>query len=232
MHEPLTTPLVQFETIGEAWAKVKEDLNVWIPAALIGLLLSAAPNGFEMRFDGKGDVPWTSVPGSIGLTGFLALLGVGLWLKVLSMVIGVLVSAGLTRLAMRKLSGRPIRLTDMLGVTDRIVPLLIVAVITTVATTMGALACCFPALVFGALFSLSIPRVVAGQTDPFKAIAESVRALKSEWLAMVLFLLALGLLQFVGFLCCGVGLLFTYPVIWMATAMIHARAFGNEAALD
>ncbi|MCW5940957.1 MAG: hypothetical protein KIS66_01910 [Fimbriimonadaceae bacterium] len=232
MRDPLSAPLVQFETIGDAWTKVKEDLNVWVPAAFIGLFLAGVPNGFDLRFDGKGDTPWTGIPGPIGITGILALVGVGLWLKVLSMVIGTLVSAGLTRLALMKLSGRAIRLTDMLAVTHRIVPLLIVAVITTVATTMGTLACCFPGLVLTALFSLAVPRIVAGQTDPFKAIMESVNALKSEWLAMSLFILALGFLQVVGAFCCLVGLLFTYPVIWMATAMIYLRAFGGELRMD
>lgn len=232
MSEPLSTPIVRFDAIGDAWTKVKEDLNVWVPAALIGLLLSAVPSGFEARFDGTGQAPWTGFPGPIGLTGILALLGVGLWLKVLSMVLGTVVSAGLTRLALLKLSGRPIRLADMLGVTHRIVPLLVVALITTIATTMGFVACCLPGIALMALFSLAVPRVVAGQTDPFKAIAESVNALKSEWLAMVLFLVTLGFLQVLGFLCCGVGLLFTYPIVWMATAMIYLRAFGPELQLD
>ena len=68
------------------------------------------------------------------------------------------------------------------------------------------------------------------ETSPVEALKASWNALKTDLLNTVLLVFVLGLAAAAGFLGCGVGLLFTYPLLPLGYALLYRDFFGIDAA--
>ena len=73
------------------------------------------------------------------------------------------------------------------------------------------------------------PAFIAEKNLDFWEAMEASRNLAKEHLfEMVLFVIILGLINIAGFLLCGVGLLFTLPLTYAATAIGYDELVGIE----
>ncbi len=103
-----------------------------------------------------------------------------------------------------------------------------------VFTGVGSIACLVGAIVVTALLVFVYPLIMNRRMDFWPAIETSFEKTKDDWLGWSVFILLIGLVNLAGVIVCGVGILVTGPVTFIAMALAYRDNFGfaGEQALD
>lgn len=218
---PLHGQSIRFEAISEAWGFFTRDMASWIAAMLIMIFLTIAVGGgvlvaAHMIVYGTYFV----ADGSIDDPRYWAVQGIQMVGNSLSYVI----YAGPFRMAARQVRGEPYSVADVFSGFSNPMHALVAGLIVGVSTTFGFLMCILPGLLLYGLYMFVQPLLVDQRVSALQAISMSWNALKGQiWMAM-LFVVVVALLGAAGGLACGVGVLFSLPVFYLAIA-IHYRDF-------
>jgi hypothetical protein len=70
---------------------------------------------------------------------------------------------------------------------------------------------------------LVTPLIVDRNLGPIEAISESWRMLAQHWFRVAVFYLVMGIIAGLGVLACGVGVFFTFSLLYVAFAVIYVR---------
>ena len=156
------------------------------------------------------------------------------WLRmtwnILVWVVGLILAMGLIRAALAVLDGgRPD--VGMLFHTEGLLPYLVASILVGLAVGVGLILCIIPGLILGFLFAFYGYAIVDRKTG------DAIEAMKISWNLtsknigplILLFILAF-LINLVGALLCGVGLLFTYPITAVAIAYAWRTLTGGRIA--
>jgi hypothetical protein len=216
-----TWPLIQFNTIGEAWRLYKRHWLVWSLAMLIVLMCYSFVTGALVSVFGIRHVA--------GPGGFRLFLTPGRHTLafVVSNVVASFFVGGMIRMASRQVRGQEPRLEDLFSVTDVWFDLALVAFLYGVATSLAYMLCVVPGFIVAGLYMFAIPLVVEGGLPATGALIQSWNALKSQWLVATFFNAVLVLASISGALLCGVGLIFTGPLYCLAIAILYRDFFGS-----
>jgi uncharacterized membrane protein len=76
----------------------------------------------------------------------------------------------------------------------------------------------------------TVPLIVDRQMDGVEAISTSFRTLSADFLNAVLFYVVLTFIVFAGLLACCLGLLVTFPLYYLAVAIVYRDFFPDQAA--
>lgn len=95
---------------------------------------------------------------------------------------------------------------------------------------LGVLLMLVLAIPLAALLFMSTPLIVDRKVGAWEAISQSFRALKPHFWSAALLLLVLGLINMGGFAACCVGILFTFPLSYIAIALVYRDLFGLNGA--
>ena len=230
---PSGPPTVRFELIGEAWTLFQAQMAAWVLATLIyctiiflpilitlGLLyyrlFTTDPNTLNSN-------PWILLG---PLVGFYAVLL--FWVAPL----GILLSGGLYRMAIRQMRGEDIAVADIFKVGDVFGSLLgstfLIGLVVTAAAILGLILCGLPALVATALLMLTIPLIVDRRIGATEAMRLSWNALKPHWLMATLFYFVISFVGNSGFLICSFGIVFTFPIFILANALLYRDFFDRR----
>jgi hypothetical protein len=228
-------PAIRFEAIGEAWQFFTQQMGTWILAivatfviqfgvyiggALILVMLGIGAGALT----GKGNL--NSDSASAGFVGGF-MLGYFLLLVTLIFVSSFLM-VGLYRMAAKQVRGEYISLGDLFTGTDALLPVLGATLLISLATMAASLTIVGGFVVAG-LFSITIPLIVDRRQGVLAAMGSSWNALKGEWLMATLFHFVLVFVAGIGVLGLGVGLLFTYPLLFLGTAIVYRDFFPTAA---
>ena len=74
------------------------------------------------------------------------------------------------------------------------------------------------------------PMIVEGGKGTIDAIKASVEVTKRDWIMFTLFAIALGLIAGAGGIACGVGVLATYPLLFLGHALAYRDLVGMPGA--
>ena len=206
-------PIIQYEVIGEAWQLYKQHWVVWSIAVVIVHLMSSSMAGSLGLVVGGRGVDFHSMP-------FFAL-------SLLFAAIHALFLGGMIRMADHQIHGRPPRLSDMLDVLPHAFDLILAACLVAIAVTIGMSLCFIPGLIASGLFLFTIPLVAVNRFTAVEAMTQSFTALKSQWLNVTVFHIALAVVALSGVLLCGVGVLATAPLYPLSLAILNRRFFGG-----
>ena len=146
-------------------------------------------------------------------------------------VISQFLMAGLYRMAINQVRGATPSLGTLFSAGDVLPALLGAAILTTLATFVGALFCVIPGLLLAALFLFTIPLVVDRKLGAIEAMSTSFNTLKPQMWPALGFIIVVGLLAGAGALLCGVGILITAPLAILSIAVLY-RDFFPEPALS
>lgn len=162
--------------------------------------------------------------GGGGLFGIRTILTLLLLAVVLA--VGLVLQAGLVRMALAITRGRRLGVAESLrGLDLRQVG--IVAVVVAGLTFAGSMLCLLPAIAILFLTSFALFFVVDRGEDAVTALRSSVRLVGADPLAFVVFFLAATALYVVGAALCGAGLLVAVPVVTCAQAYTFRRLDGD-----
>ena len=95
---------------------------------------------------------------------------------------------------------------------------------------LGIIACVVGVFATQALVLFAMPLVVDRKMDFWPAIQMSMDKVKENLVAWSVFVLAIGALQLLGAIICGVGTLVTAPIAMVAIALAYRDNFGIQGA--
>jgi hypothetical protein len=223
--------VVRFDAIGDAWTLFRQEMGAWMVLTLLfflvlyGLLFAGllAIGGVQVGFErAKLD---ESVAGVIG--GILVIAFYVFMFFVMAVLTG-----GLFRAACKQIRGQQIGAGDLFGATDVTGPLAGGIFLMGLAVVAGTLLCIIPGLLVAGRLMLVTPLIVDGRMRATEAIAQSWNALQGQtWMAAI-FSFVVSLISGLGIYLCGVGILFTAPLYYLAIAVVYRDYFMTKPVAD
>lgn len=210
-------PRVRFDAISEAWNLLTKQMGAWVLATLIysvivggammflyGITIGAALIG------GGSDGP------NIGamLVGFTAMMlaasvGAGFFL------------GGFQNMAQKQLRGEQIQVGDLFGAGYATMPMIGAYLLIGLAASFGSYLLVLPGMLLASLWMLTGAYIVDRRMGAIEAMTASWNAIKGDmWSALGLYLVA-SLLASAGSFLCGVGVLFTMPILFLVQAIVY-----------
>ena len=192
-----------------AWSATMKNLG---PLVLMTLVILVAQVVLQVGFlrGGSSAIAW---PLSIATT-----------------IVSLILSMGLTRAALRVTDGGTPELSQLTE-TDQLGPYIVQSILVGLAIGIGILLCLVPGLIAAVLLAFTGYAVIDTRDgDAIGAIKRSFEIVKGNFGAVLGLTVLLFLINFVGFLLCGIGLLFTYPMTAVALAYAYRTLNGQPVA--
>ena len=222
---------VNFDNIGKAFNLLKEQLGVWIPTMLIYLLIVFAISFISNLIlqavglgasRGGGNQP----PTPVLLMGSLLNTGINL-------VVGAFFQGGLYRMALKQVRGEAISISDLFSCGDVVAALAVGQLLIVLLSYAGILAFCIGLFVVVGMTMFTNPLIVDQRMGAVDAIRTSFNTLKGDLVNATGFAFVAGLAAGLGILACGIGILFTAPILPLSVALTYQDFFGaGGSSLD
>jgi len=136
--------------------------------------------------------------------------------------------AGFQIFCMKKLLNRRTDFADLFKGFNFFVPALVASLLIAAFTFCGTLFCIIPGLVVAAIFKFTYLFIVDKRMDFWPAMQASHAVVKNDYFGFTMFLLLMILVDFLGLLCCVVGLLVTVPVTVAAITVAYKEVVGFD----
>lgn len=224
------------DALGYGWRKLQANIAQLIvamlmlfAAAVVTIAVSALLQRLlldrrTIEFD-AGSGEFIQDPGS----GFLTTLVVNALISALVLVVLLVIGSGFVRGALGITEGRPFT-AGLLLRTDGIGPVLVTSLIVGALTFVGTLLCYLPGLVVGFLTSYALYFVIDQDLSPVDAVKASVSLVTGNLGTTLLWYVVGGFAAMLGLLACGVGALFTVPIVLIGTAYTYKKLLGAPIA--
>ena len=185
---------VSTDLIGQAWEMVKPQLGMWIVAILIAGAVSGALNGLSSVINAtSGNEPG---PAFYALTIVISLA---------SVIIGLLVNAGMMKMAIHHVRSGQAEIAKLFDITDVLVPIIVAGILMYIAIGFGLLLLIVPGIIAFLGLSMAIPLVVDQKVGGVEAIKRSWATCQPHLGSLFLLFFVLGLLNLAGFCACFIG---------------------------
>jgi hypothetical protein len=198
------------DAIRFGWEKTKANLNLVVVLALAAALATGIPSAIARGLQDSAPV----------LAGLFNLV---------STVISLIVGVQATRISLRLHDGGTATVRDLFTVEG---PLLwryfLASLLYAVIVAVGTLLLVVPGIIFAVRYVFYGYAVVDRGAQPMESMAQSAAATKGNWWNVSLFGFALILLNILGAILLGVGLLVTAPTSAIAAAWVYRRLTGTQ----
>jgi uncharacterized membrane protein len=220
---------LSFSVIGESWTVIKGNLGPFVVAAILALIAIAVPSYL-------GSFLFLATPESMRTPSDLPtmirqqLLGNAITIPftLLGYALAGPILASIVHMTFKALSGQAVEVGDVGWGFRRFLPLALASLITTVLVTIGSYLFCIPGLIAGGLTLLVIPTMVVQGMSPFDALSFSFsRMTKFLFMASLLYLV-LYFVSGLGILLCCVGIVLTYPIGAVGSALVYRDVVGFQ----
>ena len=225
---------VRFETISEAWNLLTQQWGAWVGAMAIYLIIIFGLIGVffgvlvgVMGIGSSGAQPGQPTDPAIGVgmvIGYLVF-----W--IITLVVSAYFMGGLYRMALKQVRGGTVAVGDLFSAGDSVGPLIATALLTALVTGIGAMFCYLPGIIAAGLLMLAFLIVLDQRVGAVEAMKRSWNTLKADlWMATAYYFV-ITLLASLGAYVCGVGMLFSFPLLFLGTALVYRDFFddGTEA---
>ena len=126
------------------------------------------------------------------------------------------ISAGFFIVAYRIDKGKFVQVDHLFDGFKMFVPLFLVTIISAVMVFLGSLAFIIPGIYLSIAYTFALFFILFGNSEVWEAMELSRKLVHREWFSVFMLVLALGVVNILGALAFGVGLLFTIPVSYCA----------------
>jgi hypothetical protein len=134
-------------------------------------------------------------------------------------------------MALKQVRGGTVAVGDLFSAGDSVGPLIATALLTALVTGIGAMFCYLPGIIAAGLLMLAFLIVLDQRVGAVEAMKRSWNTLKADlWMATAYYFV-IALLASLGAYVCGVGMLFSFPLLFLGTALVYRDFFddGTEA---
>lgn len=153
-------------------------------------------------------------------------------LYLVMIAVNVCVSAflygGMTRAALKQIRGYPIEITDLFSAKDVYPSLLVANLLIALSYVVGLALCIIPAFFIVGLLMLTFPLIVDKKMGATEAMSLSWNTLKGQAGMAAWFVIVLGLTIMLGYCACCIGLLFTWPLMFIAPCIVYRDFFMRD----
>lgn len=146
--------------------------------------------------------------------------------SVISLVVTGPLTAGWYIVAFKQLRSRPPEFGDFFKGFNNFLPFFLVYLITGILISLGLVLLILPGIYLAVAYIFAMPFAVAQRMDFWSAMEASRKLITKNWFSFFGFVLVLFLINVVGALLLGVGLLVTIPLSVCATAAAYADIVG------
>ncbi len=215
--------------LGECWNILKSRMGEYIAMGLVAGVIGMVVY-FVLRIPME-IVFGLSNPSST--EAMFGLLGMGLFVSLFATAISqgltFVLSAGLMIYTLKLLRGEPARFEDLFIGFKNFGAYFIAGIIYGIGTTLAMYCCCIPYFfVAGALMFIA-PLIYDRNLSAIEAIKTSFEILKPQFLMAAVYFLVSLLFAAVGFIACGIGILVTFPIFYIAPALAYHKIMGSPS---
>lgn len=196
------------ETIKYGWNKSKEHLEL----ALFTTLLILAIGGLISMIDDRSQSDFS-------LFGFIAVIFM------------IIIRIGYTKIFLRIYDGESPQFTDIFQEYKTFWRYLGVSILSSLAILGGLILLIIPGIIWAVRFSFSPIIVVDTKIGPIAAMKESYAITKDNFWKILWFWIIIGLINFLGLIFFGIGLLITIPVTTLASIYVYRELSRIKAGL-
>lgn len=150
-------------------------------------------------------------------------------LSLLAIIVMIIVRIGYTKIFLRIHDGENPRLVDLFKEYKTFWRYLGVSILFPLAVLGGLILIIIPGLIWAVRFSFSPIAVIDTKIGPIAAMKESYAITKGKFWKLLFFWIVIGLVNLLGLICFGIGLLITAPVTTLA-AIYAYRTMSKERA--
>jgi uncharacterized membrane protein len=170
---------------------------------------------------------WEMVKADLGNFALLSLVFV-LVNSVASIVTQGPLQVGMHLFCMKKLFRKSTDIGNLFKGFDFFLPAFVAALLIGVFTFVGLLICIIPGLVVASMYKFTYLFIMDKRMDFWPAMEASHSVVKNDYFGFTLFLITMGLINILGFLCCIVGLLVTIPLSIAAITIAYQECVGFD----
>lgn len=206
------------------WQKFQQNMGPIILGTLVLLGISIVVG-----------VLWFLLVGAIGFVGgdsdagFFALLLSSAVMGLAVVTLFFIIQAGIIRAALAITYGEQIEMKTLFAI-DELGQVILTALIVGVASAIGFILCYIPGLVVMVFTSFAMHFVIDKRLPAVEAIKASVELVNRNLGTMVVLVIAGYVANTIGSLLCGVGLLVSIPVVFIANTYAYRRMQGEAVA--
>ncbi|MCC6402954.1 MAG: hypothetical protein IT207_03000 [Fimbriimonadaceae bacterium] len=218
---------IRFSVIGEAWEIIKANFGPFIVSALIVMMVSNMV-GYMGSLLATSTMDMQNPPRELMpiLMQQVRASTISMPFTLLGYALAGPFIASMIHMAFKHMSGQKVEMADVTWGVSRFVPFALATLLTYVMVTIGVYLCIFPAFIAGGLTMLVLPAMVVQGLSPFDALSFSFGKMsKFLFMAAVLYFV-LGLVSGLGVIACCIGILVTFPIATVGTALVYRDLVG------
>jgi uncharacterized membrane protein len=218
------------DIVNQSWDIVKK--NVWIFAGVF-LVLVLVELFFNMLF-GIGGVGAAAAvnPGNTAEI-LAAMFGASFLLYFLvSIIVQAIFYLGYLKMALIAADGGEPTLSAFAISARKVINVIIAYFLFEILMVIGLILCIVPGIIVASRLYFFFFFIIDEDCGPIEALSKSWEATKGETWNIVLLLLAFLLVNIVGAICCGVGLLVTVPMSYIGFAIVYRKLVVQAPAGD
>jgi uncharacterized membrane protein len=149
-----------------------------------------------------------------------------------TMVLGTPLLAGFFIVAYKIKRGEEVQFGDFFKGFDNFVELMLVGIISSLFIFIGIILLVIPGIYLAVAYTFAVLFVIFHQNKAWDALENSRKLIHRKWWTIFGFMLVLGLINILGFLLIGIGILFTYPITMCALYAAFDDIIGAEPELE
>ena len=200
------------DAIRFGWETTKANLSLVVILTLVAAVATGIPIAIAQGF-GPGGPVLAALFGPIGA------------------IVSLVVSVGAIRISLRLHDGGSASVRDLFAVDGTLFwRYFLASILYELIVAVGLILLIVPGVIFSVRYMFYGYAVVERNARPLEAMAQSAAATRGAWWNVSLFGLAILLLNILGALLLGVGLLVTAPMSALAAAWVYRRLTGTGSA--
>lgn len=195
-------------SISYGWEATKSHLPFFVVIILITLAVNFLPNIIVQNM--QKEVPLLA-----------GLLSLALW------IVSMLVSLGTIKISLKIFDKKKAEIADLFNGYPQLLNFVIASIIYAILVGVGFILLIVPGVIFGIKYHFYSYLIVDKNMGPLEALKKSGEITKGAKWQLFLLGLACGLVNLVGLLALGIGLLITVPVTMLAYAHVYRKLLGS-----
>jgi len=204
------------DAVGFGWETTKNNLGFLILAVLILWIVSAIPGGLQS--------PFYMSRGAAAVAGII--------FSLLSIVVGIFVNMAQIRIGLRFCSGETANFEDLYNEYPKFVDMLIGMILYGLIILAGFILLIIPGIYWAIRYHYVGYLIIDQNMKPVAALKRSGELTRGVWWHLLGFWIVMWALTMLGIILCCVGLLFTTPIVIIATAYVYRTLLARTPATN
>lgn len=212
------------ETLSEAWQLTRGAKATVVLAILIYVVVDLVVGALTSLIM-FGSVQGMDAQHASGMGIAMTLLQ-----NLIVMVVMLPAGAGIFMIGIHRAAGADIGVGQVFGYYHKLVPLFLTQLLMMLLIVIGYLLLIVPGIYLSVAYLLAMPLVVEKNLGPWRAMEASRKAITKRWFGVFGFWLLLCLVNLLGALALGLGLIWTLPLSVIAFGILYRSVFGVSAS--